>query len=213
MKSIFETKTFIWIEMILIFIGIPLLYYYDFIPFHKAIPLLAVFIFLTILLWRSQKFNNKWFWFNGFSNWKIILVRFAVFVVASTAAVLIFSPEFLFFIPRERFVLWVMIMIFYPVWSAFPQELIYRSWFFFRYRRLIKNERLFILVNAALFSFSHIIFENLLAIILTFAGGIMFAYTYRKSKSLMAVSIEHILYGNWIFTVGIGQYFYAPTNF
>lgn len=69
----------------------------------------------------------------------------------------------------------------------------------------------FIGLNAVLFSFSHIIFNNWLAIVLTFFGGIMFAFTYRKSNSLMVVFIEHMLYGNWIFTVGIGQYFYAPT--
>jgi len=72
------------------------------------------------------------------------------------------------------------------------------------------DERLFFILNAALFSFSHIIFRNWLAIVLTFAGGLMFAWTYRKSKSLMVVFIEHMLYGNFIFTVGIGQYFYLP---
>jgi hypothetical protein len=38
----------------------------------------------------------------------------------------------------------------------------------------------------------------------------MFAFTYRTSKSLMVVFTEHMLYGNFIFTVGIGQYFYLP---
>jgi membrane protease YdiL (CAAX protease family) len=102
-------------------------------------------------------------------------------------------------------------MIFYPIWSAFPQELIYRSWFFHRYRDLVKKEWVLIGMNALLFSFGHIIFENLLAIILTFIGGILFALTYKKSNSLMVVFIEHMLYGNWIFTLGIGQYFYSPT--
>jgi membrane protease YdiL (CAAX protease family) len=101
---------------------------------------------------------------------------------------------------------------FYPIWSAYPQELIYRSWYFHRYRSLFKREWVFIFLNALLFSFSHIIFRNWLAIVMTFFGGLMFAYTYRKSNSLMTVFIEHLLYGNYIFTVGIGQYFYAPTT-
>ena len=81
---------------------------------------------------------------------------------------------------------------------------------FHRYRSLISDERLFFLLNAALFSFSHIIFRNWLAIVLTFFGGLMFVYTYRKSNSLIVVFTEHMLYGNFIFTVGIGQYFYLP---
>jgi len=67
---------------------------------------------------------------------------------------------------------------------------------------------LFIFINALLFSFSHIIFNNWLAIILTFFISFLFAYTYKKSNSLLVVSLEHALYGNLIFTVGIGDFFY-----
>ncbi|MGC9341311.1 MAG: CPBP family intramembrane glutamic endopeptidase, partial [Bacteroidales bacterium] len=125
--------------------------------------------------------------------------------------VYIFSRDFLFYLPRERLNLWILILVFYPIWSAYPQELIYRGWFFHRYRDLVKKEWVFIGLNASLFSFSHIIFNNWLAIFLTFIGGIMFAYTYKRSNSIMVVFIEHMIYGNWIFTVGIGEYFYSPT--
>ncbi len=213
MKSINKTKIFLWLELVFVFIGIPLLYYYNLIPFHKSIPLLVVFFVFTIILLRSKNFDRKKIWLNGFKHWSSLLYRFAGFALISFIAVLLFTPENLFILPRERTGLWILIMLLYPLWSAFPQELIYRGWFFHRYSKLIPNEKLFILLNAVLFSFSHIIFNNLLALLLTFAGGILFAYTYRNSKSLMVVFIEHMLYGNWIFTVGIGQYFYAPTNF
>lgn len=213
MKSTYRTKIFLWIELVGVFVGIPLLYYYNLIPFHKSIPLLAVFLVFTFLLLRSRNFDRKRFWINGYKQWRTILVRFTAFALVSLISVLLFTPENVFILPRERSGLWILIMLLYPLWSAFPQELIYRGWFFHRYTALIQNEKLFIILNAALFSFSHIIFNNLLALILTFGGGILFAYTYRNSKSLWVVFIEHMLYGNWIFTVGIGQYFYAPTNF
>jgi membrane protease YdiL (CAAX protease family) len=210
--ELFKTRQYKWAEMILVFIGIPLIYYFNLIPFHKSIPLLAVFFLFLFLLIRDKSFSSRIFGWNKFAGWKYLLVRFIAFVMISALAVFIFSKEFLFILPREQINLWLLIMVFYPVWSAYPQELIYRGWFFHRYRGLVKREWLFIGLNAALFAFSHIIFENWLAIALSFFGGIMFAMTYKKSKSLLVVFVEHMLYGNWIFTVGIGQYFYAPTG-
>jgi membrane protease YdiL (CAAX protease family) len=164
------------------------------------------------LLIRDKSFDRKLFGLNGFKSWKFLFIRFLIFALVSTLLVFIIDPENLFILPRKQLFLWGMIMIFYPIWSAYPQELIYRSWYFHRYRSLFKREWVFIFLNALLFSFSHIIFRNWLAIVMTFFGGLMFAYTYRKSNSLMTVFIEHLLYGNYIFTVGIGQYFYAPTT-
>jgi membrane protease YdiL (CAAX protease family) len=210
--KLIHSKIWRWSEIILVFLGLPLLYYFDYIPFHKSIPLLAVFLLFLFLLIRDKSFDRKLFGLNGFKSWKFLFIRFLIFALVSTLLVFIIDPENLFILPRKQLFLWGMIMIFYPIWSAYPQELIYRSWYFHRYRSLFKREWVFIFLNALLFSFSHIIFRNWLAIVMTFFGGLMFAYTYRKSNSLMTVFIEHLLYGNYIFTVGIGQYFYAPTT-
>jgi hypothetical protein len=39
-------------------------------------------------------------------------------------------------------------------------------------------------------------------------GGLMFAATYERRRSTLLVSIEHGLYGDFIFTVGLGGLFY-----
>lgn len=205
-----NSPLFKWIELILVFIGLPLIYYYNYIPFHKSIPLLVIFFLFLVVLLRDKKFDSRIFGFNKFSNWRPLLLRFLVFALISLASVYFFSRDFLFILPKERFTIWLLILVLYPLWSAYPQELIYRAYFFHRYRNLVKQEWLLIGLNAILFSFSHIIFKNLLAIVLTLVGGVMFALTYKRSNSLMVVFTEHMLYGNWIFTVGIGQYFYAP---
>jgi hypothetical protein len=62
--------------------------------------------------------------------------------------------------------------------------------------------------SAAAFGFLHIIFRNSLAVWLTFFGGILFAWRYEVTGSLFVSSFEHALYGCWLFTVGLGQYFY-----
>jgi len=95
--------------------------------------------------------------------------------------------------------------ILYSLFSVYPQELIYRTFFFQRYEGLFKSEVLFILVNAALFSLAHLFFRNALVMLLTFLGGILFALTFKKTKSTLLVSIEHSIYGCWLFTVGMGE--------
>jgi len=206
------SKIFKIFELSLVYVGLPVLYYLDYIPFHKAIPLLFVFAVFLVLLLLNKDFNKSRFGFNGFNHWRPLIIRFLIIASLFVILISIFSPGKLFLLPRERTGLWIIIMIFYPVWSAYPQEIIFRSWFFHRYEELFRNERLLIILNAVLFSFSHVIFRNWVAIIFSFFAGIIFASTYRKSDSLLVVFIEHMLYGNLIFTVGLGEYFYLPMN-
>jgi membrane protease YdiL (CAAX protease family) len=65
-----------------------------------------------------------------------------------------------------------------------------------------------ILASAMLFGFVHIIFGSWISIALTAAGGVLFGMTYRKSGSLLLACLEHALFGDFIFTIGIGRYFY-----
>jgi membrane protease YdiL (CAAX protease family) len=197
-------------EILLIFIILPILYILDVIPGPKSIPLLLVFGLCLWLILRDKSFDRKMFRLNGFKAWNKLLIRFLIIAALFTVYVLIFEPEKLLILPRSRLLLWVIIMIFYPIWSAYPQELIYRAFYFHRYGFLFKKKKVKILINALLFSFMHIIFNNWIAIVATFLAGLMFASTYLKSKSLMVVAIEHLLYGNFIYTIGLGNYFYAP---
>ncbi len=197
-------------ELIAIYIGLPLLYWLDYIPIHKVIPLFLVFLIYLYILIKDKKFDRKIFWQNSFRNWTQMIIRVTVFFVLSVITVIIFMPESLFIIPRTNPLLFLLIFIFYPLWSAYPQELVYRAYFYHRFSSLIKNERLSIIINALLFSFSHIIFNNWIAVILTFFGSLLFSYIYKKSNSLLVTFTEHALYGNIIFTVGLGKYFYLP---
>ena len=92
----------------------------------------------------------------------------------------------------------------YSLFSVYPQELIYRTFFYERYEALVKNEDLFIFINAILFSLAHLFFKSGIVLLITFIGGLLFAYTYFKTKSTLLVTIEHAIYGSWLFTVGMG---------
>lgn len=47
--------------------------------------------------------------------------------------------------------------------------------------------------------------------VLTFVGGLLFAFTFQKTKSTLLVTVEHAIYGSWLFTVGMGNMLGFPS--
>ncbi|NLK67489.1 MAG: CPBP family intramembrane metalloprotease [Campylobacteraceae bacterium] len=139
---------------------------------------------------------------------KFIVKRFIFFAVLLTLFTLVFSRETLFMLPKTHFKIWVLVMILYPLFSAFFQEILFRAFFTLRYKFLFKNELSFVLINALIFGAVHLLYGNFIAVIFSFFGGLMFMKTYLKSGSVVLSTIEHALYGNFIFTIGLGRYFY-----
>jgi membrane protease YdiL (CAAX protease family) len=115
-------------------------------------------------------------------------------------------PVELFGLPRRIPGLFFTIAIFYPWVSVYPQNVIYRAFFCHRYEPLLGSGWTMIVINAALFSFGHVMFGNWLVLALTFAGGILFTRTYLRSRSLLLSVFEHALYGLLCFSIGVGIY-------
>jgi len=99
-------------------------------------------------------------------------------------------------------------ILLYPFLSAFPQEIIFREFFFYRYATLFRNPRVMLMLNVLLFSFAHIYFGNWIVIGFTMIGGMIFALTFFKTRSVMVVTIEHSLYGLIILSSGLSPLFY-----
>jgi membrane protease YdiL (CAAX protease family) len=141
----------------------------------------------------------------------VILAIFAVGALGIWVGARRFAPELEWSFVRQQPVFWAVVMVAYPVLSVYPQGLLYRAFFFERYAGLFPGKWAMIVASAAAFAFLHIIFRNWLAVGLTFAGGLLFAERYAETGSLATSSFEHALYGCWLFTVGLGQYFYHGT--
>ena len=142
-----------------------------------------------------------------------IVGRFVVGALAVTAATYALVPERFLALPRHHPRLWLLICVLYPLLSVYPQEVIYRAFFFEHAARLLPGVRApwLLALNVALFGFAHIVFGNVWAPILSAAGGLLFATTYLKSRSLMCATFEHALWGNLIFTIGLGPLFAGGT--
>ena len=67
-------------------------------------------------------------------------------------------------------------------------------------------------MSSITFCFAHVFFLNWIAPLLGFFGGLMFAKTYLKTRSLFIVSIEYALYGNTLFFLGLGWFFWGGST-
>lgn len=111
-------------------------------------------------------------------------------------------------LPRERPWILLLIAIGYPWASAYPQEITHRAFFFHRYSGLMPTTWL-VTVNAIAFMWLHAPFWSPEALALTLPGGVLFAITYQRTKSTLAATIEHALYGWWAFFTGFGWFVFT----
>jgi membrane protease YdiL (CAAX protease family) len=193
----------------LLFAGIPAAHAAGWLHVFVIPLLLAVTLGCGLALcWRHKVRLRELLAFNvPAAEWRRIFVIYAVAAICLLAILWLAKPSALFSLIRQRPKLWGIIMILYPPMSVIPQEVIYRAFFFVRYRPLFGGGMGMIAANAASFSFGHIVYHNWPAVALTFLGGWLFATTYRRTASLLPVAIEHSLYGCAIFTIGYGKYF------
>ena len=201
------------LEFLILFVALPLGYRFS----PVRIPVLPLLWIATAYAWwqllRDRRFDRSQLW-NAATLPPVLPRILAVFVVAALVlwlGVRRFAPDLEWAFVRSNPVFWALVMALYPILSVYPQGLVYRAFFFHRYAALFPGRWTMILASAAAFAFMHIIFRNWLAVALTFAGGILFASRYAESGSLFTSTFEHALYGCWIFTVGLGQYFYHGT--
>lgn len=201
-------KALLWAEMLLLFGGIPLLHYYKLMPFHFIVTMVALSVIAVAYIIMHPKVSNRVFGLNGFHYWGYLWALFAVYALASALFVYLTTPDQFFVMPLQQPWRWLGIMAFYPVFSGLTQELLFRGFFMERYKPLFAKPWMLIVVNGLLFGLAHLMFGHWLTVGLSTLGGFIYAWVYYRYQSLLLVSIVHGLIGNWIFTVGLGHYFY-----
>ena len=143
-------------------------------------------------------------------DWAEMLARFAFSALLLTGLLALYRPELLWSFPRHNPKFWAIVCCAYPVVSVLPQGILYRALFEKRYAACVPRHPL--VFGALLFSWAHIVFHNPWACAFTFVGGLFFLSSYRRTGSLLFSGIEHALYGDFLFTVGWGAFFYEGTQ-
>lgn len=137
-----------------------------------------------------------------------IVLRCAIGAVLMIAVAATWSEVELFGFPRERTRLWAIVMVGYPFLSVYPQELFFRTLLFHRYAALFRSTPVQVAASAVTFCIAHLFFDHWLAPVMCLGGGFLFARTYARSRSTLACSVEHAIWGDLIWTIGFGRFFY-----
>ena len=194
------------LEFFIIFILIPTSFASNYSPWIK---LSVGFFGFTYVIYVLLKIENLKFKISKDLDWKFFwkstIIKLILIAIITLLFVWITNSASLFNILLHKPLKWLLLLFIYSCFSVYPQELLYRTFFFNRYQSFFKDETLLIFVNAILFSLAHLFFGSTLVLVFTFLGGILFAYTYKQTQSTLLVTIEHAIYGCWLFTVGMGE--------
>lgn len=206
-----KQKLLLGFEAGLVFIGLPFLLN-SFASRWQLFAALWVMALPAFLYFKHQRITWAQLWHgagDAVGMWlKRASILCAITLCVLISSVFVLTPEKFLSFPRERPALWLMVMVFYPFVSAWPQELIFRSFFFRRYEPLFGQGRGMVFASSIAFAMAHIFYQNWVAFMYSFAGSLVFASGYALHKSLWRVTAEHALYGSLVFTLGLGWYFY-----
>lgn len=206
----FKRQAYLVIEFLILFFGVPILIYLDQDFIRPSIFILPVLGFIFLLLRRNTDFT-----------WKELIIwsvprktmRGSVLIILLSALLMlgyvwIFERENLFNLPRANIWIFLAMCIFYPVFSAYGQEIIYRTFLYRRYLSIFTKGWHFVMASALSFSFLHIVYYDPVSMILTFIGGLYFSWMYWSTRSVLYTSVLHGIFGMIVFGVGLGQYFW-----
>lgn len=205
-----KTRIYLYLEFVLLFFGIPTLVYLDQDFIRPSIIILPALVFIFLLLRKNTDF--KW---RELISWTVsgkTMAGSAVIILICGLLMLgyvwLFERHNLFNLPRANIWIFLAMVVFYPVFSAYGQEIIYRTFLFRRYSVIFPKAWQFILLSALTFSFLHIVYYDPVSMILTFIGGLYFSWVYITTRSVLYTAVLHGIFGMLVFGVGLGQYFW-----
>ncbi len=202
-----------WLEFILLYGVLPALCIFKIIPVQIIGMLALTCICCVVVLLNDRTFDRRLLRLTLPPTRQIVslVLPFLISACVLIACTWLFQRETFFWLPRKAPLFWLLIITLYPVISVVPQEVIYRVYFFHRFGKMFGSPAIANFVCAGIFGLHHWAFHNWIAVALTLIGGFKFARTYRQTRSLFTVSIEHAFYGGLLFTIGLGVYFMSGT--
>ena len=207
-SKIWSSTAFVAAELLILSILIPsVIFFFKLAPYILFI-LWAILVY-TILVYRYVGNRQEIVVKFDLRTVVVVVCRWIVATIILLILTYQVFPDKLFMIQENNPGLIWKILIFYPIFSALPQEFIFCKFFFHRYRCFFGDGVLMVAMSAFAFCVAHILFLNWVAPILGLMAGILFANTYMKTRSLAMVALEHSLYGNALFVLGLGWYFWG----
>ncbi len=208
MSIVSEVKR--WVELVVLFALIPALvvcFIGDLATWLMPLLLLTGAGCLYLLL-ADPSFKRFRLWHVDafYQHMRKTLWLFLPFASLACVLVAVYMPKLLFYLPGEHPSLWLLTLLIYPLISVIPQEVIFRTFFFHRYKRILPSKIWRWLLSTLSFASVHAVYGNWIAVAVSAAGGALFGYRYIQTRSTLVVVIEHSLWGMFLFTVGVGVF-------
>ncbi len=196
-------------EALILFVGLPLLVRSGLVPLPRLVLLGLVCAAAGAALLRDPAFQADGRWFRGLrAEAGGVVLRSAAAALVILLLVRWLAPDRLLALPREAPLTWLLGLALYPLLSAWPQELLYRTWFFHRYAPLFPGPRALVAASGVAFALLHLVYPNLVAPLLSLPAGLILAWRYQRHGRLGPVWVEHAAYGLLLFSLGLGDFFY-----
>lgn len=201
----------LWAECLGLFFAAPVgLYFLRHYLAHRVIPL--VIVLAAACAWYLLKvgdFDRRAMWrVKGLGrHLKEMLLALALPALPLALATYLFMQDQFLAMPSAHPAAWLLLLVLYPLLAAYPQEVVFRGFFFQRYRPLFPDPRVMVLASGVSFGLAHLFYGNWVAPLVAGLGGVLFGYRYLSSQSLVAVGVEHGLWGNLLYTIGLGWFF------
>lgn len=127
---------------------------------------------------------------------KQLVIKFLLIVISTSIITWMYYRYDLFNAINQNPVKYFIFLGVYIIFSVLPQEFVHKKFYFLRYQSIFQHKWKLILINSFVFSLCHLFFENLLVMIITLIGGVVFSLSYYKLESFKLICLEHGLYGS-----------------
>ena len=203
--------TWVCTELLLLWLGLPLLLWLEALPPTLRIGILATAAVYGLWIVRRERVPWNRLGFRG-GRFLVASLRLGLPWVAMAWPALVILALLARAVPHEAppdGLSLAAALAHYAVISVTSQEFLYSSFFFWRYRPLFSPGFL-TGFNSVVFAAAHLVYGSWLTVFLAFAGRLVLAGIYRRYESFWGVWILHLLLGVVVFAVGLGGYFQRP---
>ncbi|QUS35192.1 CPBP family intramembrane glutamic endopeptidase [Falsirhodobacter algicola] len=209
-RQIDAPRLLLYVEFVAFFVIVPVAVAFYLPPDRLFEGLFAFMLVGLALLWATPGFR----WHELTRGWRAIRWRAVAGLALATllagmAVMQIAAPQRMFATLLDHPQRLLAIVILYPLLSALPQEVVFRALWFRRYRDILPGGAAGMVLNAAFFSLAHLMYWSAVVTVMTFAGGLAFAWAHSVRRSFPMAWVMHSVAGLIIFTVGLGIYFYS----
>lgn len=187
-KHIKRSTMLIILEILFLCVSPIVILYFGAIDIHDRLWILAAYTsFVGLIVLRSH-FSMKTLGMRV-DNIRKDFLPYLIFTTMGVVGLLAYAHYL-----EQQHIQWPqtaqLFLLFLPV--SFAQEFLFRSYLMHRLRQLFKSIATVVLVNAALFTFLHAMYADILINLpLAFVAGVAFALMYYKYPNLWLISLSH----------------------